>query len=306
MKVRNLDDLAVLLKVVDCHGFSAAARAMDLAPATVSKQIARLERALGARLFDRNTRQLRITDEGRAVVDRVRAALDQLDAAAEVARQSTGSLTGVLRLTAPVPLGARYLAPLVAQFRERHPRLGFELRLSDQIIDLYADDVELAVRVGQLTDSRLVYRRVAGSQRILVASPDYLRRHGTPSQPRELERHACLLFNYPGLRLNHWRLRRSGLGHNTEIVQVGGELRSDNGDALRSWSVAGLGIALRETWNVADELRSGSLVRVLPEWAEPEQPIQIVRIRRDPIPGRVSAFADFIAEQWRQPPWQTA
>lgn len=303
MKIRNLDDLVVFLKVIDCDGFSAAARVLDLAPATVSKQIARLEQVLGTRLFDRNTRHMRITDEGRAVAERVRSALTQLDDATEVARQGTDTLSGVLRITAPVPLGSRYLAPVIAAFRAHHPKLGFDLRLSDQIVDLYASDIDLAVRIGHLSDSRLVSRRLADSRRILVASPAYMRRHGTPAYPRDLIRHQCLLFTYPGLRQNHWTLKCNGRATKIEEVQVLGELRSDNGDALRGWSIAGLGISLRETWDVAEELRNGKLVHVLPEWAEPEKPIQVVRALRDPVPRRVSTFIDFLAEQWKPAPW---
>lgn len=302
MALRNLDDLAIFLKVVECGSFSSAARALDLAPATVSKQIARLEQALGARVFERNTRHLRITDEGRAVAERAWPALALLDEAVDVARQGAQTLTGVLRLTAPVPLGGRYLAPVIAAFRERHPQLGFHLQLSDHVIDLYEGDIDLAVRVGQLADSRLVSRKLADSQRILVASPTYLQRVGTPLHPRELSRHQCLLFAYPGLRQNRWTLKRS-MGDSVESVEVVGDLRSDNGDALRAWSVAGMGISLRETWDVADELRSGVLVRVLPEWAEPATPIQVVRAQRDPMPRRISAFVDFLAEQWRKTPW---
>ncbi|MEC5318720.1 LysR family transcriptional regulator [Brenneria populi subsp. brevivirga] len=303
MTIRNLDDLAVFLKVADCNGFSAAARALDLAPATVSKQIARLEQALGARLFERSTRQLRITDEGRAVAERARPALALLDEAADVARQGVGSLTGSLRVTAPTPLGARYLAPAIAAFRERHPQLGFDLQLSDHVVNLYDSDLDLAVRVGRLADSRLISRRLAESRRILVAAPAYLRRAGAPAHPRELPRHQCLLFAYPGLRQNRWTLKHAGRGGKTESVEVAGDLRSDNGDALRAWSRAGLGISLRETWDVAEELRSGDLTRVLPDWAEPAVPIQAVRVQRAPVPRRVGAFIEFLAERWRQPPW---
>lgn len=304
MAIRNLDDLAVFLKVLDCGGFSSAARALDLAPATVSKQIARLEQALGARLFERSTRQLRITDEGRAVAERARPALSLLDEAVDVARQGLQSLTGSLRITAPVPLGARYLAPLIAAFQQQHPQLGFDLQLSDHLVDLYDSDLDLAVRVGHLADSSLISRHLGESRRILVAAPSYLQRMGMPRQPSELAAHQCLLFAYPGLRQNRWTLQHAGQDGRSESVAVAGKLRSDNGDALRNWSKVGLGISLRETWDVADELRSGALVRVLPDWAEPALPIQAVRVQRAPLPRRVSAFLEYLAEQWRQAPWE--
>lgn len=304
MPIRNLDDLAVFLKVIDCNGFSAAARALDLAPATVSKQIARLELALGARLFERSTRQLRITDEGRAVAERGRSALILLNEAADVARQGVQTLTGTLRITAPTPLGARYLATVISAFRELHPQLGFDLQLSDHIVDLYNSDLDLAVRVGHLADSRLISRRLAESRRILVAAPAYLQRMGNPVHPRELNQHQCLLFAYPGLRQNRWVLKHEQHNDATEVVVVTGDLRSDNGDALRAWSIAGMGISLRETWDVADELRNGTLVHVLPDWIEPAVPIHVVRVQRAPVPRRVSAFVTFLVEQWQQAPWE--
>lgn len=302
MVIRNLDDLAVFLKVVDCGGFSTAARALDLAPATVSKQIARLEQALGARLFERSTRRLRITDEGRAVAERARPALVLLDEAADVARQGAQTLTGMLRVTA---VGVRYLAPVIAAFRERHPQVGFDLQLSDHVVDLYDSDIDLAVRAGPLADSRLVSRKLADSRRILVAAPAYLQRRGAPSHPRELPHHQCLLFAYPGLRQHRWTLKQSGRGSRTEMVDIVSDLRSDNGDAVRAWSVAGMGITLRETWDIHAELRDGRLVRVLPEWESTPSTISIVRVRRDSLPRRVGAFVEFLVEQWRRAPWES-
>lgn len=305
MAIRNLDDLAVFLKVMDCGGFSAAARALDLAPATVSKQIARLEQALGARLFERSTRRLRITDEGRAVAERARPALVLLDEAADVARQGAQTLTGMLRVTAPVAVGVRYLAPVIAAFRELHPQVGFDLHLSDHVVDLYDSDIDLAVRAGPLADSRLVGRKLADSRRILVAAPAYLRRREAPSHPRELPQHQCLLFAYPGLRQHRWTLKQRGRGGRTERVDIVSDLRSDNGDAVRAWSVAGMGITLRETWDIHAELRDGRLVRVLPEWESTPSTISIVRVRRDPLPRRVGAFVEFLVEQWRRAPWES-
>lgn len=303
MALRNLDDLTVFLKAADCRGFSVAARALDLAPATVSKQIARLEKALGASLFERNTRQLKITDEGRAVAERVRLALALLDEAADVARHGTGTLTGTLRITAPVPFGSRYVAPAIGAFHERHPQVGFELQLSDHVVDLYAEDLDLAIRMGPLRDSRLVARRLATSVRILVAAPDYLRRRGAPGHPRDLANHDGLLFAYPGLRQNRWSLHRTGQRGKVEQVEVSGSLSSDNGEALRAWCLAGLGISLRERWDVADDLHGGRLLRVLPEWEEPGMPISAVRARREPAPRRLTDFIEFLAERWREGLW---
>ncbi len=298
--VRNLDDLAVFVRVAECGGFSAAARAMDLAPTTVSKQIARLERQLGAALFERNTRRLKITEEGRAVAERARAALALLDEAAEIARTGSGELTGTIRVTAPVPFGGRYVAAAIAAFRKQHPKVGFELHLTDRIVDLYADDIDVAIRVGKLADSRLIARRVADNRRILVAAPDYLAERGMPKHPQDLAGHTCLLIAYPGLR-NIWTLHNDGT---TIEMAVSSDLATDSGITLKTWCVAGLGISLRELWDVADELKAGRLVHILPGWKEEASPISFVRPKREPVPKRIDAFGDFLAQIWRSPPWE--
>jgi len=154
--------------VVERQSFSAAARDLHLAPKTVSKQIARLEQALGTTLFERNTRNLRITDEGRAIAERARVALGVLEEVQELATGGSRELSGIIRLTAPMPFGRKFVAPAIHDFCRLHPRVGFDLRLSDQVQDLYSGDLDLAIRMGELADSRLVARRVAGNRRVHV------------------------------------------------------------------------------------------------------------------------------------------
>ena len=300
MALRNLDDLAVFVHVVERQSFSAAARALHLAPKTVSKQIARLEQALGTTLFERNTRNLRITDEGRAIAERARVALGVLEEVQELATGGSRELNGIVRLTAPTPFGRKFVAPAIHDFCRLHPRVGFDLRLSDQVQDLYGGDLDLAIRMGELADSRLVARRVASNRRVLAASPAYLKAHGQPAQPEDLAQHNCLVFAYPGLLQNTWPLRK---GRREKPVTVGGTLCSDSGDVLHAWCLAGLGISLRETWDIHEELRDGRLVRVLPEWEAAPSKISIVRARREPVPRRLTAFSDFLLERWRDAPW---
>lgn len=300
MALRNLDDLAVFVHVVERHSFSAAARDLHLAPKTVSKQIARLEQALGTTLFERNTRNLRITSEGRAIAERARVALAVLEEVQELATGGSQELSGTIRLTAPTPFGRKFVAPAIHDFCRLHPRVGFDLRLSDQVQVLYRGDLDLAIRMGELADSRLVARRVADNRRILAASPAYLKAHGSPAQPEELERHNCLVFAYPGLLQNTWPLRK---GHREKPISVSGTLCSDSGDVLHAWCLAGLGISLRETWDIHEELRDGRLVRVLPEWEATPSKISIVRARREPVPRRLTAFSDFLFDRWQEAPW---
>jgi DNA-binding transcriptional LysR family regulator len=300
MSLRNLDDLAVFIHVVDRRSFSAAARDLHVAPKTVSKQIARLEQALGTTLFERNTRNLRITDEGRAIAERARVALGVLEEVQELATGGSRDLRGTIRLTAPTPFGRKYVAPAIHDFCRLHPGIGFDLRLSDQVQDFYGGDLDLAIRMGELADSRLVARRVSDNRRILAASPAYLKAHGRPAQPEELERHNCLVFAYPGLLQNTWPLRK---GRRKKTVAVGGTLCSDSGDVLHAWCLTGLGISLRETWDIHEELRDGRLVRVLPEWEAIPSKISIVRARREPVPRRLTVFSDFLVDRWQQAPW---
>lgn len=300
MTLRNLDDLSVFVQVVERQSFSAAARDLHLAPKTVSKQIARLEQALGTTLFERNTRHLRITDEGRAIAERARVALGVLEELQELATGGSQELSGIIRLTAPTPFGRKFVATAIQDFCRVHPRVGFDLRLSDQVQDLYGGDLDMAIRMGELADSRLVARRIADNRRVLAASPAYLKAYGRPEKPEDLAQHNCLVFAYPGLLQNTWPLRKGGREH---AVAVSGTLCSDNGEVLHAWCLAGLGISLRETWDIHEELRDGRLVRVLPEWEATPSKISIVRARREPVPRRLMAFSDFLFERWRHAPW---
>ena len=162
MSLRNLDDLHVLVRVADSASFSAAARSLQLDPKTVSKQIARLENALGTPLFERNTRNLRITDEGRSIAARARSVLSILDEIQQVGQGDDDTLRGVIRLTAPAPFGRKHVAPAIAEFSRRHPQVGFDLRLTDRMVDLYGDGFDLAIRLAEPTDSRLVSTPLAG------------------------------------------------------------------------------------------------------------------------------------------------
>ncbi len=300
MTLRNLDDLAVFVRVVEHQSFSAAARALHVTPKTVSKQIARLEQALGVTLFERNTRTLRITEEGRAIAERARVALSVLEEVQELATGGNQDLRGTIRVTAPTPFGRKYVAPAIHAFCRLHPRVGFDLRLSDQVQDLYGGDLDLAIRMGELADSRLVARRVADNRRVLVASPAYLETHRAPVQPEDLVDHNCLVFAYPGLLQNIWPLRK---GHHEKPIAIGGALSSDSGDVLHAWCLAGLGVSLRETWDIHQEMRDGRLLRVLPEWEAAPSKISIVRARREPVPRRLAAFSDFLFDRWRTAPW---
>jgi DNA-binding transcriptional LysR family regulator len=299
--LKNLDDLVVFLRAIDRGSFSAAARELHLAPGTVSKQIARLEQLLDVRLFERSTRKVKLTDEGRAVAVHARQALLHLEQAAEVAAESRRTLTGTLRVTAPAPFGRKYVASAIADFRKKNPSVDFELHLSDQIVDLLTSDFDLAIRLGNLPDSGLIARRLAPNRRVLTASPAFIDRHGTPESPADLTRFPCLVMAYPGSLQNVWPLVN---GNRRAHVAVAGGLRSDSGEVLREWCLAGLGISMRETWDVAEEIASGRLVRVLPAWEAERSRMVAVHAERNPMPRRLAAFVEFLRKRWDDPPWE--
>ena len=296
------DDLAVFLQTVQCGSFSAAARALNVAPKAASKQVARLEAALGVALFTRNTRNLRLTDEGEALRDKARSVLDGLAEMSELAQGADG-MRGMIRLTAPAPFGRKYVAAAVADFSRRYPQVGFSLCLSDEVCNLFAGNFDLAIRMGELADSRLIARRIAVNRRILVASPAYLAEYGCPQSPAELSEHRCLRFAYPGLAADSWTLRN---GDAEAVVRVSPHLSSDSGEVLHAWCMAGLGISLRETWDVCEALENGSLRRVLPDWQTPPGGISIVRVRREPTPQRILRFSEFLIARWQKAPWERA
>lgn len=293
--LNNLNDLAMLVSVADSKGFSAAARVHNTSPATLSKQVARIEKELGIRLFNRNTRHLIITEEGQEFVSRVRMALEILDdAQAEISQQE--GLRGQLNITAPFSLGHRYIAPIVAKFCEQHPNLRIDLRLTDHVIDLYSQGIDIAIRVGHLPDSNLIAKHLATNQRVLVASPLYMKKNGNLDHPQQLTEHQCLLFSYPGYKQNRWTLSHKEAQKHQEEICVNGLLSSDNGDTLRLWCLLGQGITLREKWEVAQDIQAGKLCHLLPDWEELSVPISV--LYRQQTSKKVREFVQYITHYW--------
>lgn len=299
----RLDDLALFLRVLDLGSITAAARQLDLSPAVASQRLARLEKSLGVRLVHRTTRSLRPTAEGQALAAQGRHLVDDLDTLLNGLGQAGSEVAGNLRLTASATFGRLHLSPLLAEFLARHPRLQVSVDLSDTVVDLVAAGFDLAVRIGTLDDSRLVARRLAPNRRVLCASPDYLRRRGTPASPQDLVNHDCLLLTGARGRQDEWRLSDGAGGE--VAVRVSGRLETTLGEFLRDAAVAGQGIAMHSTWHVADDLRNGSLQVVLPNHPPATTGIYAVMPQRRLVPPRVRAFVDFLAGRLGEhPPWE--
>jgi len=299
----HLGDLNLFLRVLDLGSISAAARSMDLSVAVASQRLKRLERGLGVRLLHRTTRQLKPTPEGIALADQGRHLVEELDVLTSSLAGNAKNIAGTLRVTIPASFGRQYISPLLPQFMARHPRLHLDIDLSDQMRDLVSEGLDLAIRIGTLKDSELVATRLAVNRRVLCASPDYLRRHGTPKQPDDLTRHECLLMSSNRESANVWRLR--GPDEKEVDVRLQGRLRSNLGEVIRDAAIGGLGIALHSTWHVCEDLRAGRLKIVLPDYRLPDSGIYAVMPQRRMVLPRVRAFVEFLSRQVGEtPPWE--
>lgn len=265
----------------------------------VSRRLAALEARLGVRLVNRTTRSLHLTDEGASYYEscaRVLAEIEQANASVSAGRQEP---KGTLRVALPAAFGNQYVAPLVPQFAALYPAVQLALSLSDRSVNLVEDGFDLAIRIAALADSSLAARKLAPNRRVVCASPEYLRRHGTPSAPAELAQHNCLLASDFGATWDY-KDASGKLGS----VRVSGRYVCDNWEVLREWALAGLGIALKSTWDVRRHLSSGSLVSLLPGYSfDSDVAIYAVYPHRRHLPAKTRAFIDFLASSFGPEPF---
>jgi DNA-binding transcriptional LysR family regulator len=289
-----VENMQVFVRVVDLGSLSAAGRHMRLSPAVVSHRLQQLEAHLGVRLLNRTTRQVQPTEQGAAFYEAAQAVLTAVAHAESVAADAGGTPHGNLRVTAPLGFARRVLAPLLPRFQERYPQLSIQLRLSDHLLDLLREAVDVAIRLANLPDSSLVARKIADCPRVLCAAPAYLAAHGTPTRPEELLDHQCLLLRFPGSQQFRWNLRTLD---GPEPFAVAGRLDADDGDLLTEWALLGQGIILKPWFEVAPLLRAGRLVLVLPDFPPEPVMLAVVYPHRQLLPAKVKAFADFMVEE---------
>jgi LysR family transcriptional regulator, transcriptional activator for dmlA len=283
----DIEELRTFQRILAKGSLSGAARDLGVSLAVVSKRLASLEQRVGHRLIHRTTRQLSPTETGSVLLPLVDRALEALQAAEVQLQQGTSDPVGLLRVAAPTALGHRHIAPVLAELLEKHPRLDVELRLSDGLSDLVAARIDVAIRIGPARDSAFVMHKLTDSHRILVASPGYLERHGRPTSPRELSDHAIL-------RMVGWDAPWPLIGPNGAIVELNlpSRLRTDNGEVVHDWALAGHGITLKSAIDVAEDVRSGLLEQVLPDWRSTDAPIYALLPSGAHVPLKVRLFLD--------------
>lgn len=294
----RLAAMEMFVRIVETGSFSAVARQMGTTQPTVSKQLTALEKRLGARLLQRSTRKLSLTESGQAYYDRCKRIVDEVREAEGTLGKMQTSLAGALHVNSSIAFGELFVAPLILQFQQQNPELSAELTLNDRFIDLLEEGVDVALRIGRLTDSSLVARRVGATRRIVVATPAYLRKNGCPKHPLDLADHNCLLYSYLSTG-NEWSFQ----GADGEIrVRVSGSFKSNNGHALAQAVSAGVGIAMGPDWLMHERLASGEIEAILPEYTPRPLDINAVYPSNRLLSAKVRAFIDYLQQEFAKIP----
>jgi LysR family transcriptional regulator, transcriptional activator for dmlA len=292
----NLSEFTFFAAVARCASLSAAARELGLTPSAVSKRVAQMEARLKVHLMTRTTRRVGLTREGEIYLSHARSILAELDLMQREMAAGAAAPVGLVRVVATPGFGRSYIAPLASRFTRKHPHVQVQLDLAPSLPRLSEDHFDVAVRFGEAPEARVVARLLARNRRILVASPSYLARAGTPRVPQDLLQHDCLVLRQEGSAFGRWAF---GSARQKDAVRVTGSLSTNDGEIAVAWALDGHGILLRAEWDVARYLRSGRLVQVLKSHAAPPADIYAVYPARHRSLVRVTAFVDFLVSSFQ-------
>ncbi|SON54596.1 D-malate degradation protein R [Hartmannibacter diazotrophicus] len=293
----DIADLEIFARVVTAGSMSAAGREMALSPAVVSKRIRRLEDRLGTRLLQRTTRQIALTEAGQGFYERIVAILASIEEAESYVSRRSALARGTLKVSAPTSFGRMHIAPYLGEFLDKNPDLGVNLVLSDDFVDVVGEGFDLAIRIAELADSSLVVRRLAPTHRILCASPKYLEKHGMPQSIDDLAEHVCLAAAHQ----DPWRLEGPG---GPIAVRASGPVQTNSSEVVRELTLAGVGIALRSTWDIGPDLSAGKLKIVLPDYrASKHVGVYAVYPSRRFLAAKVRVFIDYLAGLYGPSPY---
>ncbi|MFM0120379.1 LysR family transcriptional regulator [Paraburkholderia sp. RL18-101-BIB-B] len=294
-----LRDLQLFCNIARRGSFVAASTEMGLSPSHVSKRVAMLEASLGVKLFQRTTRRVSVTSDGEAALQWAQKILDDVQGMADAFADRRTELRGLLRISTSLRLGRKHVSPILALLRQRHPNLEIWLELLDRRADLVGENFDIDIRVGEVHEPHLIAHKIVESTRILCASPDYLERRGTPLELAELTQHDCLLFRGRDDRFGVWRLS----GPNGEkSVKVTGTVASNLSDIVVQWAKDGYGVVMVSIWDVAESLRAGELVRVLPDYLQSAD-VWAVTAERLSSSAKIQVCIEFLREQLTSGPY---
>jgi DNA-binding transcriptional LysR family regulator len=289
--------ISTFVDVVAKGSLSAAARAEGIAPAMIGRRLDALEERLGVKLLQRTTRKIALTNEGAAFLEDCQRILTELADAESAVSERSAKASGHLTISAPAGFGRQHVAPLIPSFLAEHRDVTVTLNLNDRVVDLIGEGIDVAIRIATLSDSNLIGVKLADNQRVVVASPTYVKRHGTPTSLDDLARHNCLAISSDGSQRG-WTFRQNG---KNVTLKVDGNMVCNDGEVLHDWALAGKGLAWRSMWEVGTEIESGALMTVLNEFAAPGNDIYAVFAQRRHLPLRIRALVDFLRRAYAQP-----
>ncbi len=302
----RLQSMRVFAKVVEQGSFVGAGNALGMSNAVVTRHLADLEKHLGARLLNRTTRRLSLTETGQAYLERVRQILQDIDDADAIATAQATRPVGALRIYSHVGFGQLQLARLLPHYAQQYPAVTLDVMLSDRTVDLVEEGFDIGIFIGlQKFDASMIARKLASSEIMLCASPEYVKQHGVPTVPGDITQHACLNFSYEQLR-HHWTI---GEGAAARDIPIFSRVISNNGALLRECALAGMGVALRASFMLGDDLASGRLVRLLPHQHLGQLGVMLVYPSRRLLSAKVRSLVDFLSAAFPHPesdPWQSS
>lgn len=291
--------MRVFSQVIESGSFVGASKRLDLSPTAVSRHVAELEAHLQTRLLQRTTRRISLTESGRRFHERCVQLLAELDEAEQEAASATATPRGTIRLTTSISFGVRHVAPAIAAFLGLHPKVKFDVSLSDRIVDLVEEGFDLAIRIGAVGSENLVARKLGETRVVPCASPQYLARHGVPKTPQDLARHNCFTYEYVTPR-GQWTFRDASGGEHT--VRISGSIHSNNGELLAEAAAQGAGISIEPTFIVGPDVRAGRLVPLLENFEAPSGPIYAVYPSRRHLSAKVRLFVEFLLQRFADSP----
>ncbi len=297
MQAGLLEHIRTFVRSVETGSFTAVANEQGQSQPTISRQISALEDHLGVRLMQRTTRALTLTEEGRAYYTHARTLLDATEQAALAVKPGAAQVSGRLRIAAPLAFARLHLMPRLRAFLTAHPDLTTDWVLGDRPVDLVEEGVDLAVRIGQVTDQSLIARRIGGTRRLTLATSEYIAEYGTPEHPDDLKDHNCIVYTGLATR-NEWHFLCPKTGAIT--VRVSGRVQVSASEGMRTAVLEGLGIAVCPTWLFTDEIEEGRLIPILTAYEPAPMPIHAVMPSRRMVTPRVRAFIDYVAEEFRR------
>lgn len=295
--MNRFDDLEVFAKIVSAGSMSSAAREMGLSPAVISKRMQRLEDRLGTRLLNRTTRQISLTEAGEGYYERVVAILAGVEEAEDFVARRSSVARGLLKVSAPTSFGRMHLAPHLTKFLNANPDLSLNLDLSDDFVDIISGGFDMAIRIGELPDSSLVARKLAPVRRVLCATPKYLQKSGNPEKLEDLDHHDLIAPHNQG----PWRMEGN---EGMVTYRPNSMLITNSSEVVRETVLSGMGIALRSTWDIGSDLKSGKLTRVLPQYSSSKGlGIYAVYPSRNFLPAKIRLFIDYLATLFGPSPY---